>query len=211
MSGLRERKKLATREALMTAALRLALERGLENVRVEDIAAEVGVSPRTFNNYFSSKYEAIAARHTDRARLAVAALRARPEGEPLWEALTEAMAAPWERGTGRAPSPDLLASITMLTEEPALRAESLKVAFAADGELAEAIAARTGTDVARDLYPYLVAVTVTAAVQAAVGHWLRSDPPVPLAPLVRDALRALAEGLPVPSAEKLEENPRWTS
>ncbi|MFC4006389.1 TetR/AcrR family transcriptional regulator [Nonomuraea purpurea] len=203
MSGLRERKKLATREALMTAALRLALERGLENVRVEDIAAEVGVSPRTFNNYFSSKYEAIAARHTDRTRIAVAALRARPEGEPLWEALTEAMAAPWEQhgGTGVAPSPELLASITMLTEEPALRAESLKVAFAADGELAEAIAARTGTDAARDLYPYLVAVTVTAAVQAAVGHWLRSDPPVPLAPLVRDALRALAEGLPAPSTD----------
>ncbi|SEH02790.1 DNA-binding transcriptional regulator, AcrR family [Nonomuraea solani] len=201
MSGLRERKKLATREALMTAALRLAHERGLENVRVEDIAAEAGVSPRTFNNYFASKYEAITARHTDRVRRSVAALRARPAGEPFWEAMTEAMVEPWARHAGTtdaAPPPELLASIRMLADEPMLRAESLKVVFAADGELATAVAERTGTDPARDLYPTLVAVTVTAAVQAAVGHWLRSEPPIPLVPLLRDSLRALAAGLPTP-------------
>ena len=50
------------------AALRLAVERGLENVTVEDITAVAGVSLRTFGNYFSSKYEAICAIRTDRAR-----------------------------------------------------------------------------------------------------------------------------------------------
>jgi AcrR family transcriptional regulator len=66
--GLRERKKQQTREALSWAALRLAIDRGLGNVLVEDIAAEAGVSPRTFNNYFSSKAEAITWRHLNRAR-----------------------------------------------------------------------------------------------------------------------------------------------
>ena len=71
--GLRERKKRQTRIALSWAAIRLTVERGLDNVRVEDIAAEVGVSPRTFNNYFSSKGEAIAARHLERSLSAVLA------------------------------------------------------------------------------------------------------------------------------------------
>jgi len=52
---LRERKKEATRQALQVAALRLALDRGPENVRVDDIAEAAGVSPRTYNNYFSSR------------------------------------------------------------------------------------------------------------------------------------------------------------
>ncbi|HTW12689.1 MAG TPA: hypothetical protein VME01_08095, partial [Solirubrobacteraceae bacterium] len=35
-SGLRERKKVATRQALQEAAMRLAVERGLDKVLVED-------------------------------------------------------------------------------------------------------------------------------------------------------------------------------
>src|SRR5258706_3745207 len=57
--SLREKKKRATRDALQAAALRLALERGPENVRVEDIAEAAGVSPRTYNNYLSSREQAI--------------------------------------------------------------------------------------------------------------------------------------------------------
>src|SRR5258708_30609060 len=92
--GLRERKKLAVRQALGSAVLRLAVERGLENVTVEDITAEADVSLRTFGNYFSSKYEAICAIGTDRARRIGATLLARPAGEPLWEAMADAMLAP---------------------------------------------------------------------------------------------------------------------
>jgi len=59
-AGRRERKKLATKQALALTAMQLAVQRGLENVRVEDITDAVNVSRRTFTNYFSCKEEAIA-------------------------------------------------------------------------------------------------------------------------------------------------------
>ena len=80
--GLRERKKLATREAISGAAFHLAVQRGLENVTVEDIAAAANVSTRTFNNYFSSKLEAISSRGADRAVRIGAAVCERPATSP---------------------------------------------------------------------------------------------------------------------------------
>src|SRR5260370_1220656 len=95
--GRRERKKLAVRRALGSAAIRLAVERGLENVTIEDITAGADVSLRTFGNYFSSKYEAICAIGSDRARRIGAELlgRRRP-----------ARAAPTPAAAGAGPARD---------------------------------------------------------------------------------------------------------
>jgi AcrR family transcriptional regulator len=196
--GLRERKKQQTREALSWAALRLAVDRGLGNVLVEDIAAEAGVSPRTYNNYFSSRAEAITWRHLDRARQTADLLRARPSGEPLWESITCAVLA--QAGDKRAsPEPEWTTGVRLMISEPELQGEFLKASAAAERECAVAVAERTGTDVGQDLYPRLVAAAIGAAIRVANEQWLRAEPPVPLAPLLRDALNQIAAGLPAPT------------
>src|SRR5580692_5583252 len=116
--GLRERKKLATKQALALAAMQLAVQRGLENVRVEDITDAVNVSRRTFTNYFSCKEEAIASLNTARFTQAVEALRGRPDGEPLADSLAEVFA---ER-TGADPQSDLRPHVTAPAVRAAVRA-----------------------------------------------------------------------------------------
>src|SRR5215469_3745675 len=196
--GLRERKKQQTREALSWAALRLAIDRGLGNVLVEDIAAAAGVSPRTFNNYFSSKAEAITWRHLNRARRTADLLRTQPPGEPLWESIISAVVA--QAGDERAtPDPESTAGVRLMLSEPELQGEFLKASVVAERECAAVVAMRTGTDAGRDMYPWLVAAAINAAVRVANEQWLRAEPPVPLAPLLRDALTQIAAGLPDPT------------
>jgi AcrR family transcriptional regulator len=193
-SGLRERKKAATRHALGVAAMRLAMERGLDNVLVEDIAEAAGVSARTFNNYFASKYEAICALGFDRAMRIGMTLSERPAGEPIWQAITSAVMS--EYGTAdRALDEEWMAGVRLVTSTPALRGEYLKVQAMTQYSLAEAIAVRMGANPAASMFPRILAAAVTAAIEASLDRWLHSDPPVPLAPLVRRALRQLADGM----------------
>ncbi|GII64231.1 TetR family transcriptional regulator [Sphaerisporangium krabiense] len=199
--GLRERKKEETRIALSWAAIKLTAERGFDNVKVEDIAAEAGVSHRTFNNYFSSKGEAIAARHFDRAAQIADELRSRPDDEPLWEAITNAVFARLALGvrTPERPADERwIAGIKVITEHPEYRGEFLKAHMAAVDALAVAVAERTGTDADRDLYPRLVAGTVGTALLAAIHLWLHGDARAPFEELLRDALGQVAAGLPTP-------------
>ncbi|WCD91414.1 Putative mycofactocin biosynthesis transcriptional regulator MftR (plasmid) [Streptomyces xanthophaeus] len=88
--GLRERKKLRTRQVIRDAAQRLIHERGYENTTIELIAAAAEVSPSTVFRYFPTK-EQIVLRDEDYAISSVALLRARPIDEPPLVALREAV------------------------------------------------------------------------------------------------------------------------
>lgn len=181
-SGLRERKKLATRVALREAALRLALERGPENVRVSDIADAAGVSPRTYNNYFSSREQAIiAAVIAEREQRVTAAILSQPASTSISEAVISAVVEqytdPGEHGK------DVM---LMVTTTPTLRA-AYADSIAPDGRpLAEALMQRVaGMDA---MTAHVLAASVGAAARVAIEDWLTSV-----------ATPALSSGFVVPS------------
>lgn len=190
--GLRERKKRETRSALTWAAVRLAVERGFASVPVEDIAAAAGVSPRTFNNYFSNKAEAIVARHVDRLQAVAAELRVRPPEEELWAAIGAAVIAQFhEEGAGVGPPHgQWAAGVKLMLAEPAVEAEFLRESRIVERDIARAIAGRIGSD-ADALYPHLVAAAVGAVVHVSLEQWLRANPPLSLLQVLQSALERM--------------------
>lgn len=201
---LRERKRLAARDALSAAALRLAMEKGLENVRVEDIATEVGVSPRTFNNYFSSKEEAICAITIRRnARIGDFLLK-RPADEPIWTAVTNAVVE-HHIEVGEPPR-EFVERFRLLIGNSSLRGEFLKAHGEVERRLTEAVAQRTGTDAERDLGPRLLAGAIASAMRVAMYQWLNHAPDATLTDCVRAAFTELANGLPSLTAKNEHTN-----
>jgi AcrR family transcriptional regulator len=82
--GLRERKKLMTRRALVDAAQRMFEERGYDDVTVAEIADAANISVKTMFTYFASKEDLAFADEGDlRAELARAIVGRSAEQTPL--------------------------------------------------------------------------------------------------------------------------------
>ena len=194
--GLRERKKIATKTALAQAALKLSIERGLDAVTVEAIAAEVDVSPRTFFNYFSSKEEAVLADHQARFDQMRAELRSRPASEPIDVAIRNTLAIILDEAhiTDR----NVVKRIRLVYSHPALRTCEIAVYAAKQRAFAQIIADRTGTDVDKDYYPLFVAATISAALQAATHWWIETEGPMELGGAIALMLDQLAPALEPP-------------
>jgi AcrR family transcriptional regulator len=204
--GLRARKKADTRRALSDAALKLAFEHGVDDVTREAIANLAGVSLRTFNNYFTGKYEALAYRQTERLRRSIAVLRERPSDEPLWTSITEAVLQPLEEDFGeedRVPTRSELVEIRKLLMRSEIRNAMSKELF---DEWVDVVGERSGTDPARDMYPRLVSAVVRAVGDAAMDTYATADPPVAATTLLREGLAAVAAGLPEPTKRTDEKN-----
>lgn len=195
--GLRERKKRETRLALSHATIRLSIERGWDNVSVEDIAAAVNVSERTFRNYFANKAEAVVATHVERGRRTAEALRERPADEPLWDAVVGAVLLQFDAPERGEDTRDRYsAGLRTLLAEPAVQHEVFRAHAVAQDELASAIAERTGTQVT-DLYPQIVASVVSAGLGTALTRWTL-NPTGSIVPLLQEVFDQIRAGLPEP-------------
>jgi AcrR family transcriptional regulator len=194
-SGLRERKKQATRATLHEAALRLVAERGLDGVSVDDIAARADVSPRTFFNYFSSKDDAVVGLDPSAAQRQADAFLGRPAGESPVQAM-RAMAR--EQAAEMAAEPELWPlRLRVIESHPALLARLAAEFGTSERVLAAAVAQRTGAPQA-DLYPGLLAAVGGSAMRVALRHWHATGFTASLPDLVDEVWNSLEAGLPAP-------------
>jgi len=161
--GLRDRKKARTRNALSAAALILALERGLDDVTADEIAAAADVSPRTFHNYFASKDEALAAGWRSLLEDYVARLAARPADEPILASLEIVFGNIAADAVASQQATEL--HLDLFTS-PAFAAQRGLLIDEAVGAFAAVVAARTGTS-PDDIYPRLVTMAAVSAVLTA--------------------------------------------
>ncbi|MGY0071217.1 TetR/AcrR family transcriptional regulator [Streptomyces sp. QTS137] len=215
--GLRGRKKRATRAALTAAAVRLAAEHGVENVTVDAISEAVGVSPRTFFNYFDSRddvFVMVGAESGARVRQAVLAA---PADVPPLVALRDALAA--ELGEVEQQHELWQLHSEVLRRSPHLLARSFGAHIEDELSLAETLAERVGAGSplftgdrpsfgtaegelrrqALGLYPRLLAAVGSTAVRVAVEHWCVRQDEAAFEAVFRTVFDHLAAGLPEPA------------
>lgn len=85
--GRRERKKAATRAAILDAAMALFLERGFDGVSVREIADKADVSPKTVFTHFPQKEALVFGDEDERHERLVAAVSGRAPGTTISDAL----------------------------------------------------------------------------------------------------------------------------
>ncbi|MGC9540768.1 TetR/AcrR family transcriptional regulator [Streptomyces sp. UG1] len=171
--GLRERKKMRTRYAIISTAVSLFVERGYDETTVAEIAEAAEVAPRTFFRYFATKDDVALALITEADEAIFPALEARPADEPPVTAFANAVRTVVEQlmqaddGTG-----ELWTRIQRLLEKsPPLLAAHLQRGLSIEDRLARKLAEREGVDPDTDLRPFLAVGAVGTALRAAHRRW----------------------------------------
>jgi len=191
----RERKKLATRQALEDAALRLFAAQGYEQTTVEEIAEAADVAVRTFFRYFSSKQDVLFGEvASDRLGRLHTELAARPLTEAPLDSVIAAMEKLDLVGTDE--EQQILARLDLMRHQPTLRIRYLELINSMRQAIVEFVADRSDTDARRDMYALLVAAAAAASWETSLSLWAESGGALSLRELRRQAFASLTAGLP---------------
>jgi AcrR family transcriptional regulator len=191
-TGLREQKKLETRDRLVAAALRLFEAQGYATTTVEEIAAAASVSTRTFFHYFESKQDVLLGfEHELLAVLLAEAQRAPRDSAPaavMWSAL-EAVARRIDADAER-----LRPLYALVLTVPSVHRRSLELQQDWQRQFADALAPRVRGRGRRERAQVLAAVGLACLRTGAAG-WATGASGRPLVPALLAARRALHDEL----------------
>jgi AcrR family transcriptional regulator len=121
--GLRESKKLHTRQEIADRAMQLFAQRGFDPVTVSEVAVAANVSEKTVYNYFPTKEDLFFDEVPAREAALVAAITGRRKGESVLRALRRLQAAECPRLS----SPGFATFARIIEESTALKAKELEV------------------------------------------------------------------------------------
>jgi AcrR family transcriptional regulator len=154
-TGLRERKKQRTRQAIGEAAFRLFEERGFENVTVAEVARAADVSEGTVFNYFPTKEDLVLGDAESLDEDFLRAISARAPGESVLDAVRTHTLATASR-MREAPAATRLAFRTVLQGAPSVRARWRDGSRVQEEKLAALLASETSAETG-DASPFVVA------------------------------------------------------
>ncbi|MGC9537661.1 TetR family transcriptional regulator [Streptomyces sp. UG1] len=189
METLRERKKQRTREALLRTALELFTTQGYETTTVDDIAAAVDVSQRTFFRYFAGKEEAALAIQDMTVAHFVETVRGRPPHEAPMEALRQSVLEGWDTLNdvieSVVPVELYLRMYRVVESTPVLLAAHLRRSAEIEEAIAHILAEREGVDVDTDPRPRLAVAVFGGVMRLTERQWSGGED------FSLDAMRAL--------------------
>lgn len=169
--------------------MRLFLDQGFENTSVEQIAAEVGISSRSFFRYFGTKEDVVLGNLAAAGLRLQAALEGRPPAETPWEALRAAFDV-LIVGTVEHPESSRRTS-RMLIETPSLRARHLEKQLQWQELLVPDIQRRLGAPSHEpDARAAAVVAAALSCLDAAMAVWSTSETAT-VAVLLDDAIDAI--------------------
>jgi AcrR family transcriptional regulator len=134
--GLRESKKLQTRQHIADTAMRLFVTRGFDHVTVAEVAAAAAVSEKTVFNYFPTKEDLFFDEVPERARALAEAIENRGPRDSIAAALRRQQL----QECSRLASPGFAIFARVIEESPALQAKELEVMAYLTRVLTETIA-----------------------------------------------------------------------
>jgi AcrR family transcriptional regulator len=169
--GLRERKKLQTRQLIADTARRLFAERGFEQVSVVEVARAADVSEATVFNYFPTKEDLVYSGLERFEDELLDAVRERPPGGSIVEAVGRFFLQP--RGFLAADEPQAAARLLeisrMIADSPALLARERRILDRYTDSLARLIAEETNAS-DDDPRPTVVAAALIGVHRALIEH-----------------------------------------
>lgn len=188
--GLRSLTRASVRDHVAEQALRLFDEHGFDETTVDDVAAAVGMSARSFFRYFPAKEDVVIGDPAPFGQLVRDAAATCPPDEPVWAVLRHAFApvevnTDAERITG-------LRTMRVLMSTASLRARNVEKHIAWAELLEPVIVDRLdGPEDSRRFRAQILVHAAMACLDVSLAEWTRRKGVTPVAQLLDEAFSAL--------------------